>query len=84
LLPLLSALGLWLFSNGVGALNQVIRKRDTDKVPVSPALRFVASVLNAMAGNIDKTREQAAIAQGAASPRPADPVAKLDPTKAAP
>lgn len=48
-----------IFSGAVGGLNQVIRQRDLDGVPVSPRLRLMAAVLNAMAANWDKTREQA-------------------------
>ena len=70
------AFGLWLFSNLVGALNEHIRKADAGAVPVSPRLRLVASMLNVMAGNLDKSREQRAIASGAAAPRTADEVAK--------
>ena len=77
LVPLLPVLGLWLLSAGVGGLNAVIRARDAAKEPVSPTLRLVASVLNAIVANLDKTKEQAAIASGAASPRPADPQATL-------
>ena len=60
---LLPALGFFLFSLFVGALNQVIRQRDAEGVPVSPRLRFVAAVLNAAAANLDKSREQVAKAK---------------------
>ncbi len=60
---LLPALGLFLFSGLVGALNEVIRKRDADGVPVSPSLRLVSAVLNAMAANIDKSKQQVAKAK---------------------
>lgn len=59
----LPAAALFVFSLGVGALNQVIRQRDLEGVPVSPRLRFVAAVLNAAAANIDKSREQVAKAR---------------------
>ena len=76
LMPVLSTLGLFAFSLLVGALNQVIRKRDADGVPVSSTLRLMSAVLNVAAGNLDKTVEQKAIASGAAAPRTADEVAK--------
>lgn len=67
----LAALPLWaqmllpvvayaIFSGLVGGLNEVLRKRDAEGVPVSPRLRLVAAVLNAMAANLDKSRQQAA------------------------
>lgn len=59
----LPAAALFIYSLGVGALNQVIRQRDADGVPVSPRLRFVAAVLNAAAANLDKSREQVAKAK---------------------
>lgn len=52
------AAALFVYSLLVGALNQVIRQRDAEGVPVSPRLRFVAAVLNAAAANLDKSREQ--------------------------
>lgn len=58
-LYVLPVLAYAVFSGAVGGLNQVIRQRDLDGVPVSPRLRLVAAVLNAMAANWDKTREQA-------------------------
>ena len=76
LMPVLSALGLFVFSLLVGALNQVIRKRDAEGVPVSANLRLISAVLNVAAGNLDKTVEQKAIAAGSAAPRSADEVAK--------
>lgn len=63
LLPLLPALGLWLFSSLVGALNQVVRTRDAEGTAVSPRLRLVLAVLNVMAGNLDKTKQQVAAAK---------------------
>ncbi len=60
---LLPALGLWLFSSVVAAVNEVVRKRDAEGVPVSPRLRLVVAVLNAMAANHDKTAQQAAKAK---------------------
>lgn len=65
------AVGFWLFSTLVGELNAYVRKCDATAVPVSPRLRLVASLLNGIAGNLDKSREQRAIASGAAAPRPA-------------
>lgn len=71
---LLPALGLFLLSTCVAALNEVIRQRDAEGVPVSPRLRLVAAILNVVAANHDKAREQRAIASGAAQPRPAPEV----------
>jgi len=68
---LFPALGLFLLSTCVAALNEVIRQRDASGVPVSPRLRLVASILNVVAANHDKAREQRAIASGAEQPRPA-------------
>ena len=56
---LLPAVGLFVYSLFVGALNEVVRKRDAEGVPVSPRLRLVLAVLNAAAANLDKTRQQA-------------------------
>jgi hypothetical protein len=53
------------------AVNEVIRQRDAAEQPVSASFRIFAAVLNAVALNLDKTREQKAIASGAAQPRPA-------------
>jgi hypothetical protein len=72
---LLPALGLFLFSLLVGALNAVIRQRDADGVTVSPRLRLVAAILNAAAANLDKSKQQAALANGTTAPRPSDPTA---------
>jgi hypothetical protein len=55
------ALGLWLFSQGVDALNAVVKKRDADGVPTGPRLRFVLAVLNVMAGNMLKGKRVAAM-----------------------
>ncbi len=57
---LLPVLAYAVFSGLVGGLNEVIRKRDADGVPVGPKLRLLSAVLNAMAANLDKTRQQAA------------------------
>ncbi len=56
---LLPALGLWLFSTVVAAVNEVVRKRDAEGVPVSPRLRFVLAVANTIAANHDKAAQQA-------------------------
>ena len=55
---LLPALGLFLLSTCVAALNEVIRQRDASGVPVSPRLRLVASILNVIAANHDKAKQQ--------------------------
>lgn len=60
---LLPALGLFLFSSVVAAVNEVVRKRDAEGAPVSPRLRFAVAVLNAMAANHDKAAQQAAKAK---------------------
>ena len=60
---LLPALGLFLLSTCVAALNEVIRQRDADGIPVSPRLRMVAAVLNVISANHDKARQQAAAAK---------------------
>lgn len=60
-LMLLPALGLFIFSSVVSALNEIIRKRDAEGVLVSKRLRFVASVLNVMAANHDKAAQQAKV-----------------------
>ena len=62
---LLPALGLFLFSSVVAAVNEVVRTRDAEGVPVSPRLRFVVAVLNTMAANHDKAAQQAAKAKAA-------------------
>lgn len=48
------AVGLWLFSQGVDALNAAVKKRDAEGIETGPRVRFVLMVLNAMAGNILK------------------------------
>ncbi len=48
------AFALWLFSQGVDALNAVVKKRDAEGIETSGRVRFVLMVLNAMAGNILK------------------------------
>ena len=48
------ALGFWLFSTGVDALNAVVKKRDADGIPTSPRVRFALAVLNVAAGNMLK------------------------------
>lgn len=65
-----------LASAVASAVNEVIRQRDTAARPVSGSLRVFAAVLNAVAINLDKSREQKRIAAGDALPRPADPAAK--------
>lgn len=62
---LLPALGLFLLSTCVAALNEVIRQRDAEGVLVSPRLRMVAAVLNVISANHDKARQQAAAAKEA-------------------
>jgi len=60
---LLPVLAYALFSGLVGGLNEVIRKRDADGVPVSSTLRLASAVLNAMAANLDKAAQQSAKAK---------------------
>jgi hypothetical protein len=64
----LPALGLFVFSSLVAALNEVIRQRDAKGEPVSPRLRLVASVLNVIAANHDKARQQVAAAKAPVEP----------------
>ncbi len=67
---LLPALGLFLLSTCVAALNEVIRQRDASGVPVSPRLRLVASVLNVVAANHDKARQQLAAVKAGPEVKP--------------
>ena len=62
-----------LASAVASAVNEVIRQRDAAGLPVAGSLRIVAAILNAVAINLDKSREQVRIANGAAAPRAADP-----------
>ena len=72
ILPLaLSALA----SAVASAVNEVIRQRDAAGTPVAGSLRIVAAILNAVALNLDKSREQVRIANGTTAPRPSDPTA---------
>lgn len=76
LVVLIVPLALSALASAVASgVNEVIRQRDAAKLPVAGSLRIVAAILNAVAINLDKSREQARIATGAAAPRPADPAA---------
>lgn len=56
--------GWYLFSSVVAELNERERKGDAEGgVPVSPRFRLVMSVLNRIAANHDKARQQAAKAK---------------------
>jgi len=64
--------GWYVFSTVVGELNQMVRERDEqaalptvppDFVPVTPRFRLVLALLNRIAGNHDKARQQVAAAK---------------------
>ena len=57
------AVGLWLFSQLVDVLNQTVRERDARGEPTSPRARFVLSILNRLAGNWLKGKQQAELAK---------------------
>ena len=64
-----------LASAVASAVNEVIRQRDAAGIPVAGSLRVFAAILNAVAINLDKSREQVRIANGTTAPRPSDPTA---------
>lgn len=52
-----------LASAVASGVNEVIRQRDAAGTPVAGSLRIVAAIVNAVAINLDKTRQQVAAAK---------------------